>query len=123
LIKAIRIPRPLASLSAFHKIAKRRFDDISSVAVGYAVRLDGSVVGHARIGLGGVAATPLRALATEAALVGQPWNEATVEVAAEVMAAEGTPIDDQRASAAYRAAMMGQSLLKFYYESMTGALR
>ena len=94
LIKAIRIPRPLAPLIAFHKIAKRRFDDISSVAVGYAVRLDGGVVGQARIGLGGIAATPLRALATEAALVDQPWNEATVAAAAEVLAAEGTPIDD-----------------------------
>jgi xanthine dehydrogenase small subunit len=123
LIKAIRIPRPVAPLEAFHKIAKRRFDDISSVAVGYAVRLDDGVVGQARIGLGGVAATPLRALATEAALVGQPWNEATVAAAAEVLAAEGTPIDDMRASAAFRAAMMGQSLLKFYYESTTGAHR
>jgi xanthine dehydrogenase small subunit len=122
LIKAIRIPRPLAPLTAFHKIAKRRFDDISSVAVGYAVWLDGAVVGQVRIGLGGVAATPLRAAATEAALVGQPWNEATVAAAAEVLTAEGTPIDDMRASAAYRAAMMGQSLLKFYYESTTGAL-
>jgi xanthine dehydrogenase small subunit len=112
----------MAPLIAFHKIAKRRFDDISSVAVGYAVRLDGGVVGQARIGLGGIAATPLRASATEAALVGQPWNEATVAAAADVMTAEGTPIDDQRASAAYRAAMMGQSLLKFYYESTTGAL-
>jgi xanthine dehydrogenase small subunit len=123
LIKAIRIPRPLAPLAAFHKIAKRRFDDISSVAVGYAVRLDGGVVGQARIGLGGVAATPLRASATEAALVGQPWNEATVTAAAEVLAAEGTPIDDQRASAAYRSVMLGQSLLKLYDQSTTGAHR
>jgi len=122
LIKAIRIPRPLAPLIAFHKIAKRRFDDISSVAVGYAGRLDDGVVGQVAIGLGGVAATPLRASATEAALVGQPWNGATVEAAAEVLAAEGTPIDDQRASAAYRSAMLGQSLLKFYYESTAGAL-
>jgi xanthine dehydrogenase small subunit len=123
LIKAIRIPRPLAPLAAFHKIAKRRFDDISSVAVGYAVRLDGGVVGQARIGLGGIAATPLRASATEAALVGEPWNEATVTAAAEVLAAEGTPIDDQRASAAFRSAMLGQSLLKLYDESTTGAHR
>ena len=122
LIKAIRIPRPLAPLIAFHKIAKRRFDDISSVAVGYAVRLDGGVVSQVRIGLGGVAATPLRALATEAALVGRPWNEEAAEAAAEVLAAEGTPIDDMRSSAAFRSAMLGQSLLKFYYESTTGAL-
>jgi xanthine dehydrogenase iron-sulfur cluster and FAD-binding subunit A len=69
-----------------------------------------------------VAATPLRALATEAALVGQPWNEAAAEAAADVLAAEGTPIDDIRSSAAFRSAMLGQSLLKFYYESTTGAL-
>ena len=36
---------------------------------------------------------------------------------AETLAAEGTPLDDHRASAAYRAAMLGQSLLKFYDES------
>ena len=40
LIKTIRIPLPVAPVSAFHKIAKRRFDDISSVAVGFALRLD-----------------------------------------------------------------------------------
>ena len=58
-------PASVPPLTAFHKIAKRRFDDISSVAVGYAVRLDDGVVGHARIGLGGIAATPLQASATK----------------------------------------------------------
>ena len=37
LIKAVRVPLPLAPLTAFHKIAKRRFDDISSVAVAFAL--------------------------------------------------------------------------------------
>ncbi len=122
LIKAIRVPRPLAPLTAFHKIAKRRFDDISSVAVGYAVWLSGGKVEEVRIGLGGVAATPIRALETEAALVGRRWEESTVAAAAEVLAAEGTPLDDHRASAAYRAAMLGQSLLKFHDQTTTGVL-
>jgi xanthine dehydrogenase small subunit len=114
LIKSVRIPLPLAEINAFHKIAKRRFDDISSVAVGYAINVvDGEVV-KARIGLGGVAATPVRALATEAALEGRPWSRETVRVAAGVLRQEGTPIDDQRASAGYRAAMLGTSLLKLY---------
>ena len=39
LIKTIRIPLPVAPVTAFHKIAKRRFDDISGVAVAYALRL------------------------------------------------------------------------------------
>jgi xanthine dehydrogenase small subunit len=114
LIKEIVLPRPLARLTAFHKIAKRRFDDISSVAIAFALDVDDGVVGRAVIGLGGVAATPIRARATEAALVGQPWSPETVRAAADLMVTEGTPIDDHRASAGYRSAMLGQSLLKLH---------
>jgi xanthine dehydrogenase small subunit len=117
LIKAVRIPRPLARLAAFHKIAKRRFDDISSMAVGFAVDVEDGVVTKARIGLGGVAAMPIRALATEGVLEGRPWTLDTAQAAADVLRGEGTPIDDHRASAAYRTAMLGQSLRKLYAES------
>lgn len=115
LIRSVKIPLPLAPVAAFHKIAKRRFDDISSVAVAFALDLDGDVVREVRIGLGGVAATPLRARATEEALTGQPWTEVTVRAAARTLRGEGTPLDDHRASAAYRAAMLEQALLKFYF--------
>jgi len=117
LITAVRIPLPLARLAAFHKIAKRRFDDISSVAIGFALEVEDRVVTKARIGLGGVAATPIRARATEAALEGRPWTPDTEPAAADFLRGEGTPIDDHRASAAFRAAMLGQSLLKLYAES------
>jgi xanthine dehydrogenase small subunit len=113
LIRIIRIPRPLAPVTGFHKIAKRRFDDISSVAVAYALQLNAGVVETITIGLGGVAATPIRALATEQALTGRPWTRETVREAAEVLGAEGTPLSDHRASANYRAAMLRTSLLKF----------
>ncbi|WP_448721370.1 xanthine dehydrogenase small subunit [Microbacterium natoriense] len=114
LIRSVRIPRPLARVKAFHKIAKRRFDDISSVAVAFALDIDGGVVTAAKIGLGGVAATPLRALATEAALVGRPWSIETIRAASEVLGAEGTPMSDHRASAEYRALMLNTALLKLY---------
>lgn len=117
LIRAVRIPLPLAPITAFHKVAKRRFDDISSVAVGYAVDVADGIVARARIGLGGVAATPIRAFDTEAALEGRPWTQETVRAAAGVLAQAGTPISDQRASARYRSAMLGQSLLRLYVES------
>ena len=117
LIKTIRLPLPLAPVTAFHKIAKRRFDDISSVAVAYAMRLDGDRrVASVRIGLGGVAATPLRAVAAEEALHGRPWTRETVADAAEVLAQAGTPMGDHRASEAYRIAMLRNSLLKLYAE-------
>jgi xanthine dehydrogenase small subunit len=118
LIRAVLIPLPLAPLTAFHKIAKRRFDDISSVAVGYALDVVDGTVRAARIGLGGVAATPIRARATEQALIGRPWTEHTVREAAAVMATEGTPMDDHRASASYRSAMLGQSLLRFHAQQL-----
>jgi xanthine dehydrogenase small subunit len=114
LIRDVRIPLPLASVTAFHKIAKRRFDDISSVAIAFALDLDGGVVTAARIGLGGVAATPLRARATEQRLVGEPWDIATVRAASAVLGSEGTPMSDHRASADYRALMLSNSLLKLH---------
>jgi len=118
LIKTIRIPLPVAPVSAFHKIAKRRFDDISGVAVAYAMRLspDRSVE-SILIGLGGVAATPIRAVAAEQALAGRPWTREVVAAAAEEMARAGTPMSDHRASEAYRIAMLRNSLLKFYAET------
>ncbi|MFI7316715.1 xanthine dehydrogenase small subunit [Streptomyces venezuelae] len=121
LIRAVRIPLPLSPVTAFHKIAKRRFDDISSVAVAFALDIDGDIDGgivrKARIGLGGVAATPIRSLATEAALEGKPWSAQTVDAAARVLRGEGTPMSDHRASALYRSAMLGQSLLKLHAQT------
>ena len=130
LIKTIRIPLPVAPVTAFHKIAKRRFDDISGIAVAYALTFgDGTgtaggatarprTVESIRIGLGGVAATPLRALAVEEALTGRPWTREVVTAAAVEMAEAGTPMSDHRASQAYRIAMLRNSLLKFYAETL-----
>ena len=113
-IRAVRIPLPPNPIAAFLKIAKRRFDDISSVAVAVALDVVDGEVCRARIGLGGVAATPLRAVATEAVLEGRPWTADTVRAAAAVLATEGTPIDDHRASAAYRSAMLGTALTRLH---------
>ena len=115
LIRAVRIPLPLAALTGFHKVAKRRFDDISSVGAAFAIDVgsDGTVA-SARIGLGGVAATPIRARATEAALVGRRWDLDAVRDAASVLGSEGTPMSDHRASAEYRALMLNRSLLKLF---------
>lgn len=116
LIRSVRIPLPQSAITSFQKVAKRRFDDISSVAVACALDVEDGLVRQVRIGLGGVAETPLRAYATEQALTGQPWAEPAVRSAAAVLAREGTPMDDHRASAAYRSAVLGQALLRLYAE-------
>jgi xanthine dehydrogenase small subunit len=88
------------------------------VAVAYALALDDEGrVASVRIGLGGVAATPLRATAAEELLRGQPWTRETVAAAAEVLARAGTPMSDHRASESYRVAMLRNSLLKFCAEN------
>ncbi|WP_332662655.1 xanthine dehydrogenase small subunit [Aeromicrobium sp.] len=122
IIRSVRVPMPVARTAAFHKIAKRRFDDISSVAIGLALDVEDGLVTTARIGLGGVAATPIRARATEAALAGMPWTRETAESASLVLAGEGTPLDDHRASARYRAAMLGTALRKLYAAHEAGEL-
>ena len=75
------------------------------------------VVQQVSIGAGGVAATPARARKTEAALLGQAWNEDTVMAATAALRAEFQPISDMRASAAYRQTVQGNLLRRFWLES------
>ncbi|MFM9902753.1 MAG: xanthine dehydrogenase small subunit [Polaromonas sp.] len=100
-----------------YKISKRFDDDISAVCLAINLHLDGGHVTHASIGVGGVAATPVRAVQTEAALRGQHWTLATVQRAMAVLRAEFTPLSDMRASAAYRTAVLGNLLQRYWLES------
>ena len=117
LIRAVRIPTPVAPIARFYKVAKRKFDDISSVAVAIAATVTDGTVEHIRIGVGGAAAMTLRALDTEAAVIGQPWTAETFEAAADIMQTVGTPMSDHRASAEYRSATLAQSIRRFYSEA------
>jgi xanthine dehydrogenase small subunit len=106
----------------FFKIAKRKLDDISSVAACFALALDeGGRVESIRLAYGGVAATPVRAFEAEGAVLGRVWNENTVHRAQDVVARTLRPIDDHRASAAYRLAMAQSLIEKFWWEQQEGA--
>ncbi len=114
LIARVRIPLPLPAHMRFYKLSKRELDDISTVAGAFALDFDRDKVKRARLGYGGVAATPIRAFAAEKVLEGARWDEATVTRAAEAAQAELTPISDHRGSQAYRHAMVGSLLHKLY---------
>ncbi len=94
-----------------YKISKRIDDDISAVCLAVNLELEGegqdAVIRSARIGVGGMAAIPRRAPACEAAMTGKPFDESTAAVAADAIAGEFSPIDDARASAAYRTTVAG----------------
>jgi len=118
LLVRIVVPRPSAQeqLRAY-KISKRFDDDISAVCLVLNLDIADGTVQRASIGAGGVAATPARARQTEAALVGQPWTEATAQRAAAVLQAEFSPISDMRASGAYRRQVLGSLLQRYWLES------
>jgi xanthine dehydrogenase small subunit len=104
-----------------YKISKRFEDDISAVCLAIRVEVKDGLVHTASIGAGGVAATPMRARLTEAALSGKPWTLATVEVAMGVLQAEFTPLSDMRASAAYRTQLLANLLQRFWLERDGGS--
>ena len=122
LLVRIVVPKPASSeqLKAY-KISKRFDDDISAVCLVLNLDIADGTVQRASIGAGGVAATPVRAQQTEAALQGQPWTEATVQQAMRVLQAEFSPISDMRASGDYRRTVLGNLLQRFWLESQGGA--
>ena len=117
LLVAVRVAKAPPTLARFYKVSKRELDDISSVSAGIAVWLDGGRVREAALAFGGVASTPVRAFAAEQALVGQRLDDASLRACQRAVAAAFTPIDDVRASAAYRSAMLTSLLAKFWAEA------
>jgi xanthine dehydrogenase small subunit len=114
----IKVPRPMAGeqLRAY-KISKRYDDDISAVCLVVNLRLENDTVASISIGAGGVAATPTRAVKTEAVLRGKPWTLTAVQQATQSLRAEFQPISDMRASAAYRSQVLGNLMQRFWLES------
>jgi len=70
-----------------------------------------------RLALGSVAATPIRARATEAVLEGRPPTPETADQAAEALAAELHPIDDVRSTAEYRRIVAARVLHRLIREA------
>lgn len=118
-VEAVSFPDAAPNLRCY-KIAKRFDQDISAVCGCFNVTVEAGVVRAARIAFGGMAGTPKRAAAVEAALLGQPWSAATVAAARAGFAADFQPLSDMRASAGYRL-QVAQNLLTRYFHDLAGA--
>ena len=117
IITAVSVPPlPAASGAAYVKFLPRSADDYATVAVAAIVTLeaDGQRCREARIALGSVAATPLRAQAAEALLPGEQLDERLLRAAGEAAKGEVNPLTDHRGSAEYKremtAVMVGRAL-------------
>jgi xanthine dehydrogenase small subunit len=116
-VRAVAVPK-LGPDERFrcYKVSRRFDQDISAVMGAFKLRLSaegqGTRIAAARIAFGGMAATPKRAEATEAALCGRDIADAAAaDLACERLAADFAPISDHRASAGYRLAV-AQALLR-----------
>ncbi|MDY0871073.1 xanthine dehydrogenase small subunit [Dongia rigui] len=120
-VECIELPKPRRGWAfRAYKISKRFDQDISALLGAFHVKIEGGVVADLRIAFGGMAAIPKRARATEAALRGKPWSEASIVAAIPVLAEDYQPIGDMRASAAYRQKVAGNLLRKCFLELSAG---
>jgi xanthine dehydrogenase small subunit len=93
------VPRPASGQRVeLHKLSKRYEDDSAAVMLAVSI----GVAGNVRVAFGGMAATPARAHAAEAALRGHALAPDSIEAALQAIGEDFAPIDDVRASARYR---------------------
>jgi CO/xanthine dehydrogenase FAD-binding subunit len=119
LLLRISIPLVTDRQVRFRKIGTRRAQAISKVVMALAWRADEGAPAwrEVRLGLGSVAATPIRAPHTEEVLEGARPDEATADRAASTLASELNPIDDVRSSADYRRAVAARVLHRLLREA------
>lgn len=107
LIARVLVPPPPADTGfAFRKLPARTAVDVSAVNVGAMVAADHDCCREARLVLGAVGPTPLRATRAEALLEGRTLDEELLAEAGALAAEDSRPISDVRASASHRRAMV-----------------
>ncbi|TMH32550.1 MAG: xanthine dehydrogenase small subunit [Betaproteobacteria bacterium] len=117
-VQGIAVPDASSELHVrAYKISKRFDSDISAVGAGLAIELDGDIVKQARLVFGGMAAIVKHAVRAEAALIGRPWTQASVDAAKAALALDFTPLTDLRASAGYRLRVAQNLLQRFWLET------
>jgi len=125
LVAAVTVPK-LKRNQHFraYKISKRFDQDISGLLGAFRIAVEKGRVIEARIAFGGMAATPKRATATEAAIVGARLDdETTWHSAAAALGDDFRPISDMRASASYRLQVTRSLLRKALTEIAAGDSR
>ena len=109
LLLRVRIPIVEGRRQAFRKVGTRRAQAISKVVLAASWRRDPDWR-DVRIAFGSVAATPIRAMAAEAALEGAPPGAESIERSVAALLGELHPIDDVRSTGAYRLEVAGRIL-------------
>jgi carbon-monoxide dehydrogenase medium subunit len=111
LIESISIPRLQPNQRGlFRKLGLRQAQAISVVHFAIVLSFDAEVVTSARIALGCVAPTVIRAASAEQFLIGKSLSSEVLDEASRLAASEATPIDDVRGSGEYRSLVLKRML-------------
>jgi len=114
----IVVPHPQPQEQLFcYKVSKRQEDDISTICLVLRWHHQQGVLRDVRLGVGGVAATPVRAKHTEAVINGQALNAASLAQAQDRLSQEFKPITDMRASANYRQLLLRNLLQRAWLQA------
>jgi aerobic carbon-monoxide dehydrogenase medium subunit len=106
-LTAIDVPAmPAGARWRYLKWTPRAQEDKALVGLAAVLVMDGRRCRVARLGVGGVGASPVVLAAAEHALEGRELDDATIARAADAAAAEVDPMDDLQGSAEYRRDML-----------------
>ncbi len=105
---AVRVPAFASGTGWAYEKLKRKTGDWATAGAAVVMRMNAGIVSQVRIALTNVAPMAIRAPAAEAALLGQPLNDATLKAAATAAMAVCDPAEDLRGDRAYKTAMAGQ---------------
>jgi carbon-monoxide dehydrogenase medium subunit len=124
ILAGVAVPeRPAQSGGSYMRHTPRREMDIAVVGVASSVTVESGRFVEARIALGAVAPTPIRARRAEAVLVGQTANAEVIEAAAHVAAEEARPISDVRGSADFRRHLVLVLTRRTLHEAWSSAVK
>jgi xanthine dehydrogenase small subunit len=134
IITAVRFKKPFGDFRFnFEKVCKRTYLDIASVNTAISLKLYESGppvpeilrskvedrrprIQFAHVSAGGVSPIPLYLRKTSAFLVGKEISEETIELAAEIIQDEISPISDVRGSEDYKRLLLGQLFRAHFVE-------
>ncbi len=120
-IRAVHIPLSRQSwIPFFHKVGRRRALTIAIASVGGLVAVSQGRATEVRLAAGSAAPVPLRLKFAEEWLAGRALDQKAIQHAGALAAGEVAPIDDVRASAAYRRAVTGDLVVRFLEGAAAG---
>ena len=133
-VEAVILPRLQADQKLFaYKLSKRFDQDISAVLMAACLNVQDAEITDIKLGFGGMAAIPMRAAHLESFLIGKKMvvfdnlqpaeQDALRQNIARCLEADFDPIDDMRASRAYRLLAAAQLIEKLFLEYSDGKIR